>query len=199
MNAEIKKAKIDYITSEVDNDKGDSSRSWKAINMLLGRKSKVFGVNELTVDQSLIIYPNLIANAFNEHFSTICSKISSSVQNGFKPIESYVKPSKSKFEFSVISAETNQNLLATLSVSKAYGLDRISARILKYAGPVISLPLSYIFNKSIVSAIFPDNWKNAKVFPVYKGNSRNDPNNYRHISVLPVVAKVFEKLVFEQK
>ena len=198
VNAEIKKAKIDYVTSEVDNDKSDSSRSWKAINMLLGRKSKVFGINELTVYQSVMTCPNLIANAFNEHFSTIGSKISSSVQNGSKPLETYVKPSKSKFEFSVITVDTFQNLLDTLSVSKSSGLDKISARMLKYAGPVISLPLSYIFNKSIASGIFPDNWKNAKVFPVYKGNSRNDPNNYRPISVLPVVAKVFEKLVFEQ-
>ena len=128
--------------------------------MLLGRKSKVFGVNELTVDQSVITCPNLITNAFNEHFSTIGSKISSSERNGSKPPETYVTPSKSKFEFSVITAETVQNLPATLSVSKASGLDKISARMLKYAGPVtpvISLPLTYMFNKSIASGIFPDN------------------------------------------
>ena len=74
MNVEIEKAKIDSVTSEVDNDKGDSSRSWKAIDMLFGRKSKVFGVNDMTVDQSVITCPNSIANASNEHFSTIGSK-----------------------------------------------------------------------------------------------------------------------------
>lgn len=63
---------------------------------------------------------------------------------------------------------------------------------------IISVPLCSIFKKSIISCIFPNSWKNAKVFPVYRGNAKNDLNNYRPISVLPVVAKVLEKLVFDQ-
>lgn len=63
---------------------------------------------------------------------------------------------------------------------------------------IISVPLCSIFKKSIISCIFPNSWKNAKVFPVYGGNAKNDLNNYRPISVLPVVAKVLEKLVFDQ-
>lgn len=198
VNIAIKKAKVDYVTGEVDNDRGDSSRTWKAINMLLGRKSKVSGITELKVDDSTITNPLLISETFNEHFSTIGTKISSNVQTTSVLPESFVKPSQSTFVFTPISVSTIQRLLSTLSVAKASGLDKISAMLLRHAAPVISIPLCSIFNKSIISGIFPDSWKNAKVFPVYKGNAKNDPNNYRPISVLPVVAKVFEKLVFDQ-
>ena len=51
-------------------------------------------------------------------------------------------------------------------------------------------------NRSVITGIFRDSWKNAKVFPVHKGNAK-DPNNYRPISVLPVLAKVFEKIIFD--
>ena len=55
-----------------------------------------------------------------------------------------------------------------------------------------------IFNLSLRTARFPDDWKLAKVTPVFKDGNRNDCGNYRPISVISVVAKVFEKLVYQQ-
>ena len=58
--------------------------------------------------------------------------------------------------------------------------------------------MTFIFNLSLSSGIFIDDWKNARVFPVYKGNDRRDMGNYRPISILPIISKVFEKEVFQQ-
>ena len=63
---------------------------------------------------------------------------------------------------------------------------------------IISESLSIIFNKSLISGIFPDDLKNARVTPIFKSGERSDVNNYRPISVLSVIAKVFEKIVFKQ-
>ena len=52
---------------------------------------------------------------------------------------------------------------------------------------IIDELLSKIFNKSISSGIFPDDLKTAKVSPIYKAEDRSDVNNYRPISILPVV------------
>ena len=57
------------------------------------------------------------------------------------------------------------------------GFDRISARHLKEAGPVIVPSLTHIINLSIRSGYFPDKWKISKVLPVYKENTKSDPNN----------------------
>ena len=198
INAEIKRAKVNYLNKEIDNDNQNSWHTWRAINTLLGRKSKVTGVRELNVDENTITDPHTISETFNNHFSTVGFKISNSVPYTTTPPETFVKQSDTSFEFSTVAPSVIENMLSRLSVRKASGLDKISADILRHAAPVISGPLSIIFNQSIQTSVFPDRWKNAKVFPVHKGNAKDDPNNYRPISVLPVVAKVFEKLIYDQ-
>ena len=81
---------------------------------------------------------------------------------------------------------------------KAAGSDGISARILKIAAPVISLPLSRLINHCIDTGTFLSAWKTAKVKPLYKGQgSKDDKNNYCPISVLPLLSKIFEKHVHQ--
>ena len=55
-----------------------------------------------------------------------------------------------------------------------------------------------IFNTSLFTGQFPDNWKVARVAPIYKGGSSSEGSIYRPISVLPVVSRFFEKLIYEQ-
>ena len=59
--------------------------------------------------------------------------------------------------------------------------------------------LSLIFNQSLKTGVFPNVWKNVRVSPLYKNSGkRNDPSNYRPISVIPVVATVFERIIYDQ-
>ena len=64
---------------------------------------------------------------------------------------------------------------------------------MKDGGSIISKPLCHIVNLSIGSGKFPLNWKAAKVTPIFKSGSRSLPENYRPISVLPIVSKLLEK------
>ena len=54
----------------------------------------------------------------------------------------------------------------------------------------------HLLNLSILTNSFPNHWKIAKVTPLHKGGARNDINNYRPISVLPILSKILEKHVF---
>ena len=141
---------------------------------------------------------NEIANKLNEHFTEIGLKIGESVKPTEILPESYVTTSLSNFSFKTTLPSTIYDLLSKLTITKASGYDHISARLLKDAASEISHPLSVIFNKSLDSGIFPDKWKIAKITPIHKSDAKNDPNNYRPISVLPIVAKVFEKIAFDQ-
>lgn len=91
-----------------------------------------------------------------------------------------------------------KKLLQKVNVSKATGLDNISNRILKIAAPVIYQQLTDIFNLSIKLNVFPTDWKKAKVLPVFKSGERDDPGNYRPISVLPTIVRLFERLIYNQ-
>ena len=70
--------------------------------------------------------------------------------------------------------------------------------MLKKLPYVVHEALSIIFNKSLSTGIFPDNWKSAIVVPMHKKGDIYNLNNYRPISLLPVISKVFERLVDSQ-
>ena len=88
--------------------------------------------------------------------------------------------------------------LRSVKIAKATGLDKISNKILKLAAPVIYKSLTDLFNFSITSGEFPSDWKVAKVCPLFKSGEKCNANNYRPISVLPSIARVFEIILFEQ-
>ena len=85
-----------------------------------------------------------------------------------------------------------------LSSNKATGIDKISCKIIKMVTPAIADSLTYIFNQAIALSSFPDEWKMARVIPLYKGGQRNIPGNYRPISVLPTISKVMERILYNQ-
>ena len=112
-----------------------------------------------------------------------------------------IPPTKSskEFVFEEITSAHIYSLLSKLCKSKATGLDSISAKLLRECPDLIAESLTLIFNQSLLTGIFPDEWKSARVTPLYKNSGkRNDPTNYRPISVIPVVAKVFERVVYDQ-
>ena len=84
------------------------------------------------------------------------------------------------------------------SSNKATGLDNVSARLLKETPSEVIYYLTFIINLSITTGIFPNEWKYARVSPIFKDEDKTDPNNYRPISVLPIVSKLIERVVFNQ-
>ncbi len=90
------------------------------------------------------------------------------------------------------------SLLSALSSNKAAGIDKISCKIIKIAAPAITDSLTYIFNQAITLSSFPDDWKMARVIPLYKNGHRNIPGNYRPISILPTISKIMERILYNQ-
>ena len=70
--------------------------------------------------------------------------------------------------------------------------------MLKLSKDVIADSLSDLFNVCIDASVFPSDLKMARVAPIFKSDDREDLNNYRPISVLSTVARVFERLIYEQ-
>ena len=108
-------------------------------------------------------------------------------------------PTNSTFSLKPTTADIVADIMNKMSTNKAAGLDGISSKILKVSSPVVAPALTYIFNKAIMRGIFPDEWKIARVSPLHKKASIGAiPDNCRPISTLPVISKVFERIVYDQ-
>ena len=85
-----------------------------------------------------------------------------------------------------------------MKTPKGFGTNIISSYFLKLAMSYIENSLAYILNTSLKSSRFPDDWKTAKVTPIFKDSEKSDKSNYLPILVLLVIFGLFEKLVFNQ-
>ena len=84
-----------------------------------------------------------------------------------------------------------------LNVNKAYGPDGLSPRFIKMSGQSLVKPLTKIFNMSLENGIFPSNWKKANVLPLHKKSSKQSADNYRPVSLLCILGKIFERIMFK--
>ena len=89
-------------------------------------------------------------------------------------------------------------LVGTLDVYKVVGVDAISVKLLWMAVPGISASLASLFNHSLECGQIPQEWKSANVTPVQNEGSNVDISNFKPVSVLTVVSKVFERLLHQQ-
>lgn len=101
------------------------------------------------------------------------------------------------FDFQEVNPTQMKSVLESLDVNKATGYDGISAKILKAGAEEISLPLSILYNSCIKKGQWPCDWKKGDWTPIYKKDDKHE-KNYRPITVLSCVNKVFERLLGNQ-
>ncbi|XP_044745064.1 uncharacterized protein LOC123306927 [Coccinella septempunctata] len=98
----------------------------------------------------------------------------------------------------IFSPSIVETHLSALKVDSSPGSDGISSRLLKECAHSISLPLSLIFARSFATSSLPSDWKSARVTPIFKKGNKRCAANYRPISLVPIVAKVCERVIHGQ-
>ena len=157
---------------------------------------KISKINGTSFDQ-----PADIAQSFNNFFCNIGQSLA--VQVTATP--SSIKPSyylhNSVTDSIFLAPSYPQEILRiilSLQSSSSCGPDNISSFFLKLGSNILIYPLTIFFNFCVECGIFPDSLKMSKVVPIFKSGDKTDMNNYRPISLLPVIAKVFERLLYNR-
>ena len=94
-----------------------------------------------------------------------------------------------------ISVQDVRDALDNLDVKKSCGPNRFSPRLLREGVPMLSQPLSIVFNRSLRQGYFPSPWKDGHLTPIHKKDDKLLPSNYRPISLLDPVGKIMERCV----
>lgn len=207
VNIEMRKTKSKYFCEKIEDctHSKDVKKSWSLINTILGRKRKSTNVKELLINNTTISDDEAIAESFNDYFTNIGMKLAAESVNLYS--NSCDDPVNDErvdhcpdicFNFSDINVSSVALRLQNLKASKATGLDNIPAKVLKVISHIIAPSLTAIFSLSLNMGIYVDEWKLARLSPIYKSEDRRKCENYRPISILPIISKVFEREVFGQ-
>ena len=197
----IRRTKTIYYNKQFENFKSDIKKTWQHINEVLSRgKSKSELPNFIICGDKTLTNNKEIADCFNKFYSNIGPQLANSIKS--PPNQSYSQylneQIKSRLNFTPVTTEEVLKIIGNLKSKSSSGHDGISSIILKEIKHSIAPILTLCINQSIFTGIFPNLLKNAIVKPVYKKENPNLMDNYRPISLLPIISKVFEKVVFKQ-
>jgi len=200
--------KRDFVKNQLEENQNYPKKLWQNLKQLgMPSKSKngTINIGLKSDDTDEIIFENkIVATKFNNFFCNIAAKLVKKLKK--RPFDEnevnkfYEKngATANAFSFNVATEEEVLRLLKSLNVTKSTGCDNISARFLKDAANAIVSPLTYIINLSLKTGVVPDDFKTARVVPLYKKGDCNYEGNYRPVSILPVVSKIFERLAYNQ-
>ena len=198
VDASIREGRTNFFNESIKKHSGNLKETWKVINSSLGRNSKVIVINELVYEGKDFTEKQDIAEQMNNHFWSLGSKLASGIPDtAFQP-EDFLNRTDSKFYFRPVSEGYIHSLITKLKPSVSCRLDNTSSRLLRLCSPYISNSICDIINQVLETGIFPDDWKKAKVHPIFKSYERNTPNNYRRISILPAISKIIERVMHTQ-
>jgi hypothetical protein len=201
----IKMNKKSYINNAVQ-DRKDPKFLWNSINCCLNNGDSSYSCHYLPsmlrIDDDIITGNENILNALNEHFVSIskCLTKNEIKKENFQHLSFYLneKLKHKCFDIELITPFEISKIIEKLDINKSAGLDYLGPYIIKLCKDYISVPIASIINSSIVQGIFPDQLKLANVIPIHKGGSKEDANNYRPISILPTLSKIFERHIANQ-
>ena len=88
--------------------------------------------------------------------------------------------------------------MCDLNPGNSAGIDGSSSKIVKEILSAIILPLQHIINLSFKTEVFPSAFKEARIVPLHKGDSPENPSKYRPISVLSAFSKILEKAIYKR-
>ena len=199
---EIVQAKKIYYSNVFHMYKSSMKKTWQIINETLSKKK----VDNMLPDTFIkngneLSDPKEIANAFNEYFSKIGSNLASNI-NCTEDGQSYKvylqNPTLKKFAFKKINDNEVLSIINKLKNKKSRGADNISNQLLKTIKQELCKPLTIIINQMIETGVYPEKFKILKITPIYKKNERTNIANYRPISLLPTLSKIFERVIHTQ-
>ena len=185
-----------YHSGKIEENKGNRRNTWKILKQAMGQGNKTNTLDKILYNNQEISEDNEKAKVCNEHLIAVGQKLAEDIPSTDESPRANTTPAKTKFKFGYITVAQIENVIKRLINTKATGMNGIPNKILEDNSTYLSPFFEELFNLFIETNTFPDDFKVGKVAPVFKSGDKEDLNNYRPISVLPTIARIFERLLY---
>jgi len=195
----VKKSREKFYTDSLNGQK-NPKKIWDIYKELTTGKKCVNSIKEILINNSPSNDSKKMAEEFNAFFSTVGSKIAKSIKKIDRTVDQYL-PNDSDtpvLKIDKVGPILICDIIKSLQAKKSCDTDGISTSLLKFLNTTISTPLALIFNLSIKQGTFPNYLKSSRVVPIFKAGDPLLCDNYRPISLVSSIAKIFEKIVATQ-
>ena len=193
-----KSIKYNFYKTLFDKIGNNTKTLWSVLNGLIGKTNNKLEIPEIVTPTGTVTEMGKIPTVINNHFVNAGKKTRSKIANSnLNPLD-YVSACKGTLENIKVSEEELLYIVKKLKNKKSCGHDGLSNEFVKSIFSSIVQPYCYCVNRSFIECHFPDAMKLAKVNPLLKGGCSSNCDNLRPISLLPVLSKIIEKVVFKR-
>uniref|UniRef100_A0A7M5VBW5 Reverse transcriptase domain-containing protein n=1 Tax=Clytia hemisphaerica TaxID=252671 RepID=A0A7M5VBW5_9CNID len=195
-----KLSKKNYYTSFFQRYSNNMKKVWSGIRDIISSKTQNNSNISISIDGQIQSKPDKVANHFNNFFTSIADDIRDKIPPSYQHFSSFLKHRNQNSIFlRPTSSDEVAKIIGSFSSSKSSGPNSIPIKILKILQDKISKPLSILINRSYHAGVFPEVLKISKVIPVFKNKgSPLDVSNYRPISLLSNIEKIYEKIMYSR-
>ena len=192
--------KAQHYKSSCENYKNNTKKLWEIISHCVGKtNSKNCIIDSIRTQNVILTDPTDIVNELCNHYSRVGAKLSSTIPspsiNKITYVKKIIRHRKSLFMTPTCKEEIIC-IIENLPNKASSGFDNLNNLILKSLKHEIVTPLEKIINLSLETGTFPTLMKYAEVVPLYKGKEKDLSVNYRPISLLVMISKILEKIVY---
>lgn len=208
----LKRKSIQEYFNQKCNSTTNSRSFWKTVKPFMSEKCKLNNTISLQENDKLVTNQQDICEIFNDYFINIagdlaennnvtsmdCASLVNHYANHSDVI--FIKDNRktNSFSFSQVSVKNTHKKLNDLKSNKSCGYDMIPAKLLKIGANELCYSLTNVINNCINANVFPDDCKHAEVSPIFKKKDLLSKCNYRPVSILNAMSKVFEGIICDQ-
>ena len=199
LNHILKCAERKHYSDLLNDNKNNVKRTWQILKSIVNKnKTTKFQDKFKLSDGTFTSDKSMISTKFNEFFIGIGPNLAQNIQRqSVTPLSLMGQSWVNSIYLHEVTSEEIIKILQSLK-NGAAGYDGINASTLKLVSSLIVNPLRYICNLSLIEGVFPTELKIANVLPLYKSDDPFCFNNYRPVSLLCVLSKVFEKFMYNR-
>ncbi len=187
----VNKAKRKYNTDLIETSKNKCKAAWNVIKQN-GNVCSIVAIDH-----------NITPDSFNNFFLRSVDSIKQQIGVPLHSPKDLIQPIKlstppEQLIWNTITPNSVINATKRLKISDSNDVYLMSNNLLKKIIGNIVDPLSYLFNLCLLEGVFPNELKVSRICPIFKKGPRHKPESYRPISIIPVISKLFQLLIFDQ-